>query len=317
MPLAFHPGSRVAAVLADESRAVARLVDVETGRELANLEPPDATQTLCLAFSPDGRNLAAGQSDHRVHVWDLARVRHRLGELGLAAGLPDVFGGAAAPAAPAVDRIEVVGADPAGLRRLEIQQILRGMWIAFSRMLDPGLDSSEELVYRAERWIRLGRWQMAAADCRAALSRRPDSSRAAYLLARCLVNEPGIGDPGEAVRRARTAVALRPEYGNSHIMLGAALYQAGSFAEAAAELEAHIPRAPGGAGLGWLYLAMCRHRLGQAAAARAALTEAVRWRATTRGIPPADADVFRDRLREARSVLAENLPNPPDDVFAH
>jgi WD40 repeat protein len=320
MPMAFHPGSRVAAVLVDESRASARLVEVETGRVLANLEPPDAAQTLCLAFSPDGRYLAAGQSDHRVHVWDLARVRHRLGDLGLAAGLPDVFGGAAVPAgsaeAPSVDRIEVVGADPAGLRWLEIQQILRGAWVAFLRILDPGLNNSEELRFRAERWIRLGQWRLAAADCRAALARRPDSSRAAYLLARCLVNDPGIGDPGEAVRRARTAVALRPEYGESHVTLGAALYQAGSFAEAVAELEAHIPRAPSGAGVGWLYLAMCRHRLGQAAAARAALTEAIRWRTTTRAILPADADVFRDRLREAESVLAGAPPDLPADVFA-
>jgi hypothetical protein len=56
--------------------------------------------------------------------------------------------------------------------------------------------------------------------------------------------------------------------------------------------------------------------MGQAAAARAALAEAVRWRAARPALLPADVRVFRDLLREAESVLNEALPDLPADVFA-
>jgi tetratricopeptide (TPR) repeat protein len=192
---------------------------------------------------------------------------------------------------------------------------VREGWIGFRNVLDPGLDDGVELRSRAERWIRLGRWRLAAADYRAVLARRPDSLSAAYSLVRCLVNDPGGGEPAEAVRWMRKAVALKPEDVNFRMMLGAALYRAGSFAEAAAELETYLPRYQG-AGYGSLYLAMCRQRMGQAAAARAALAEAVRWRAMVTIPDPVDSWVFRNLLREARSVLAEDLPDLPADVFA-
>jgi serine/threonine protein kinase/WD40 repeat protein len=96
IPLAFHPGSRIAATV-DTSRSRVRLVEVETGRVLAALEGTGQAAIFCLAFSPDGRYLAAGQSDQRVDVWDLASIRHRLDELGLASGLPDIFNGRPTP----------------------------------------------------------------------------------------------------------------------------------------------------------------------------------------------------------------------------
>ena len=44
------------------------------------LLPPD---TLPLALSADGRFLAASVDRRRLQLWDLARVRQRLSELGL------------------------------------------------------------------------------------------------------------------------------------------------------------------------------------------------------------------------------------------
>ena len=77
------------------------------GSTLATLESPDSTWTPSLAFSPDGRYLAAAQSDQRVNVWDLASISHRLDAMHLATGLPDIFGGRGPPTRiPAVDRIE-------------------------------------------------------------------------------------------------------------------------------------------------------------------------------------------------------------------
>jgi hypothetical protein len=61
---------------------------------------------------------------------------------------------------------------------------------------------------------------------------------------------------------------------------------------------------------------MSRQRLGQAAAARAALAEALRWRAARPDLRPDRAAAFDRLLREARSVLNEALPDLPADVFA-
>ena len=75
---------------------------------------------------------AVAHADQRVDLWDLALIRNRLNELGLADGLPDLFG----DGTPQVDhngvqveRIEVDGADFHGLRRLAISQTLREMWM--------------------------------------------------------------------------------------------------------------------------------------------------------------------------------------------
>ena len=122
MPLAFHPGSRVAAIL-ESNRSIVQIVDLETGRVLASLDAPEQSPTYGLAFSPDGRFLAVAQTDQRVHIWDLVLIRRRLEELGLAAGLPDSFAGDATSGDPtAVERIEVEGADPAGIKLLAIRQ---------------------------------------------------------------------------------------------------------------------------------------------------------------------------------------------------
>ena len=96
--------------------------------------------------------------------------------------------------------------------------------------------------------------------------------------------------------------------------LGLALYRAGRFAEAAAVAESIYRRA--WAGTSRLVLAMSRQRLGQAGAARAALAEAVRWRAAQTNFQPDRAAAFDRLLCEAESVPAEALPELPADVFA-
>jgi WD40 repeat protein len=70
--LAFSPdGRRLAAAVQvfPVSRSTAPVWDVNTGRPLYTLED-DAQNLHCLAYSPDGRWIAGGDADGRVHVWD-------------------------------------------------------------------------------------------------------------------------------------------------------------------------------------------------------------------------------------------------------
>ena len=163
---------------------------------------------------------------------------------------------------------------------------------------------------RGGRWERLGHWRLAAADYRAAL-------------ARLLAEAPGRGDLEEAVQRARVAGDLQPTGGTYRQTLGLALYRAGRFAEAATVAESNYSRSGlrfsspwDRGGIDRLVLAMSWQRLGQAAAARAALAEAIGWRAARPDLRPDRAAAFDRLLREARSVLAEDLPDLPADVFA-
>jgi len=80
-------------------------------------------------------------------------------------------------------------------------------------------------------------------------------------------------------------------------------------------LERYTPRDPSRAGYHWLFLAMCRQRLGQTSEARTALAEAIRWRAQTSDLPPERMADFRSLLREAESVLDGSLPELPINVF--
>jgi hypothetical protein len=82
-----------------------RLVEIDTGREVACLDDPDHYADRA-ALSPDGTQLVALTRDG-LRVWDLRAIRRGLADLGLdwdAPPLPPV------PAAPPVD-VQVIGAE--------------------------------------------------------------------------------------------------------------------------------------------------------------------------------------------------------------
>ncbi len=67
--LAASPDGRVAFGGVSDGRAVVRMADVQTGREIENKIPSLAA--IAIAFSPDGRFLAlATPSDYRIQIWD-------------------------------------------------------------------------------------------------------------------------------------------------------------------------------------------------------------------------------------------------------
>ena len=81
LTMAFSRDGRLLAI--DDAGRV-RLVDTDTGREVATLDAGTGSSAnfFCMAFSPDGTYLAAGR-DHIIHLWDLRRIREQLAALGL------------------------------------------------------------------------------------------------------------------------------------------------------------------------------------------------------------------------------------------
>ena len=291
VPLAFHPSSRVAALF-DSTRSIVRLVDVKTGNVLASLDAPDQSTAYHLVWSPDGRYLAVPQSDQRVDLWDLSSIRRRLDQLGLAKGIPDVFGDPDQHQPPRrVDRIDVRGADAFGLTILAARHALSRGWWNFRLFFEPNLTDPFALQVRAECWQRFGQWRLAIADSRASLAILPDSAVAANDLAWTMVAAPNRANAEEAVAWARRAAEIEPEWPSFQNTLGAALYR-GRFPEAVAVLERNIPQNPADVGLDLIFLAMCRQRMGQPAAARAAMAGARNWRTRATGLNPAASAEF-------------------------
>src|SRR5204862_1428054 len=66
--LAFHPRDSRLALACDNG---VLLFDVDTGAELPALrQPPGVSYTYSVAWHPDGRRLAAGCNDRKIHIWD-------------------------------------------------------------------------------------------------------------------------------------------------------------------------------------------------------------------------------------------------------
>jgi dipeptidyl aminopeptidase/acylaminoacyl peptidase len=78
---AFHPDGRLMAHVSD--RVNLRLVDLETGEDLAVLPVPESQNLSGYQFSPDGRYVAAVTARGAVQLWDLRRLRAALREAGL------------------------------------------------------------------------------------------------------------------------------------------------------------------------------------------------------------------------------------------
>jgi WD40 repeat protein len=83
--LAFSPDGRTIALL--KLGLTMQLLEVPSGRVLADLEAPNSSRIFSLAFSPDGSQLAA-LGGEQVQIWNLRLIRSELKAMGLDWDLP-------------------------------------------------------------------------------------------------------------------------------------------------------------------------------------------------------------------------------------
>jgi WD40 repeat protein len=75
--VAFSPDGALLATAGKTDAAVVRLWQVATGQLLFTARQPGDMPAWCVAFSPDGKTLAAGLEAGEVRLWDVATGRER------------------------------------------------------------------------------------------------------------------------------------------------------------------------------------------------------------------------------------------------
>jgi WD40 repeat protein len=87
-----------------------KLIDSQTEKAVATLEPPRDVGYVVGQFSPDGEKLVVGSGNHTMHLWDLREIRRELAELRLDWDLPSYPPKDPREARPI--RVEVTAAKP-------------------------------------------------------------------------------------------------------------------------------------------------------------------------------------------------------------
>lgn len=174
----------------------------------------------------------------------------------------------------------------------------------YDRLIVAAPSDGELYVFRSECYRRLGDAARAEADFRKAVTLEADDPRIANNLAWQLVTGPEhMRDPAKALQLARKAVDGVPGKWTYHNTLGVALYRSGAYAEAVKVLSASLEHtADDGAAWDLYFLAMCHHRLGDAAKARDCFERAVRWQAG-KPLPARDAAELNGIRAEAATLL--------------
>jgi tetratricopeptide (TPR) repeat protein/serine/threonine protein kinase len=126
----------------------------------------------------------------------------------------------------------------------------------------------------------------------------------AWLLATC--PETRLRDPGQAVERAKRAVALAPKVRRHWKTLGVAQYTAGNWEAAVTALDKAGELAGGGEACSWFFLAMAYKKLGNDGASRKAYDQAAEWLEKNQGTLAKDP-VRAEELRRFRSEAEEVL----------
>jgi tetratricopeptide (TPR) repeat protein len=236
-----------------------------------------------MVFSPDGSRLVTVNTSDSgmIHVWDLRALREQLTERGLDWDAPTLPPAAEQPGRP----IEV--------------QVQFGNIIRFTE--------ANRLVAEAGRLVNEKKHAEALAALRQAIQAEPTHAMAHNNLAwHLLVGPKDIRDAKEALLLARKAVELPPEEHLYLNTLGVALYRNEKRKEAVAALEKSLAAGKGKSdAFDLFFLAMCHHRLGDAARAKDCCDRAAKWFREQRGKLPAGWTAeLSDFQSEAEALLA-------------
>jgi eukaryotic-like serine/threonine-protein kinase len=249
---AFSTDGRLQAL--GDQKGVVRLVIPESGGEVARLTIAEPTRLRPLSFAPDGTQLVAvGFETLAVYVFDLRAIRRELQERDLDWDAPPL-----PPARP-------VAALPSRL------------------IVDLGNSKDQmpaaALVSRAAKLSRSRDYAEALAALRNAVQTDPSDLDAHNNLAWLLSTGPKeLRDPAAALPLARRAVERAPDPSPYLNTLGVALYRNGQFKEAIGVLEKSLAAGKGQAdAFDLFFLAMCKQRIGEKAAAKARYDQAVKW----------------------------------------
>jgi WD40 repeat protein/Tfp pilus assembly protein PilF len=271
-----------------DAPGVVRLVDTDSGREIARLTTPELTRLVPCCFTPDGATLVTlGTESETLHLFDLRAIRGQLAELGLDWDAPPL----PAPAAAFPEPLYVAAPSPKEFAR----------WHTVSTTLHAA-DQKRRAGDHAER-LRL---------LRDVVQAYPDQAVALNELAWALLTAPeAMRDPKQALALARQAVSLAPETPLYENTLGVALYRSGQLADAIPALEKSLHDGDGAFDAFDLYfLAMCHHRLGDAAKARECHERAVKWVDQRRGKL---GRIWEEELTAFRAEADAVLARPPGE----
>jgi tetratricopeptide (TPR) repeat protein/WD40 repeat protein len=259
----FSPDSRLA-VLAMHTGSF-RLVEVETGRELARLEDPER-HAGAASFMPDGTKLVATAKDG-LRVWDLRAIRHELAALGLDWDAP--------PYPPEVRRdepggsplrVEVVGAEL-------LDPKVRAWW-ALAQSTRQLLDAPDDLPARQRRAAaaqQLGWSWLAARDFTGILNRQPDHRAARYQRGLIALRQRR---PADALADFDDLLRRDPGQDPARYRRALALIDLDRCREAITDLDQLVPKHPEAVEL-YVLRGQCHDRLGDRARAEADLRKAL------------------------------------------
>jgi WD40 repeat protein/serine/threonine protein kinase len=300
--LAFSPdGRRLAAV----DRQQVKVWDVASGKEVLTLRglpprPTDGGFNPALAWSPDGRWLAATNYKGGIDVWD-------------GAARPEPAADAAPAAVPAARRY-AWHLDQAEAALRNGQPEAAAFHLARVREEEP--PDRDCRLRRGRLFVRAGDWERAAADLSVvfadhlpddvnawiyharALLLRGDAEGYRRLCARlaapggepalpealphilwaCVLGPEAVADPAPLVCLAAISRNQEPQEAGRLFVLGLAHYRAGEWEPARQRLQEAADADPRRAWLCWPALALAEHRLGHTAEARRWLDRAAAWR---------------------------------------
>jgi WD40 repeat protein/Flp pilus assembly protein TadD len=307
---AFSPDSRVLAVAGDAG--VVRLVDPDSGREYARLTGPDPIRLNPACFTPDGAQLiTVGSETRAIHIFELRAIRRQLAEMDLDWDLPPY---------PPLDKKK----DAAPLQKTvnlgKLAPALKPQEQSATDKLRQGVEKQSQAIaknpkdaeayyQRGRLHVRLKEFPKARDDFDRAIALNPNHFEACNNLAWIYVAGPAkFRDPDKALPLAQKAVELAPDNRASGNTLGVAHYRLGQYKESVAALERGIKNNKDQATASDLYfLAMCHHRLGDAAKAKDCYDRAVQWQKQAK-LSPQQVEELRAFRAEAESLLPKASP---------